>query len=172
MYELADDRLARAGLNWYEISNWARAGHASRHNNVYWNGAAWEAVGPGAHAFDGVSSRRWNAANLNAYIAALAVRQLPPGGQQTSTAAAADAERAILRLRTVAGLHYDVAQAPAFQSAVSWGVANGLLEQYGSADLEQDGSADNEGGVRLTRRGRLLSNELFSRLLEPAQVAA
>ena len=164
MYELADDRLARAGLSWYEISNWAAAGHASRHNNVYWNGAAWAAAGPGAHAFDGVSSRRWNAANLNSYIAALAVRHLPPGGQQTSTAAAADAERVILRLRTAAGLPNDVAQSPAFRSAVSWGVANGLLEEYGSPD--------NAGGVRLTRRGRLLSNELFSRLLEPAHFAA
>jgi len=160
MYELADDRLARAGLSWYEISNWAAAGHASRHNNVYWNGAAWEAAGPGAHAFDGVSSRRWNAAYLNAYVAALAVRHLPPGGHQTSTAAEADAERAILRLRTVAGLPNEVAQSSAFRSAVSWGVANGLLEKCVSTGT--DGS---QAGQRLTLRGRLLSNELFARLL-------
>ena len=53
MYELADERLARAGFAWYEISNWARPGHRSRHNLAYWRGATWEAVGPGAHAFDG-----------------------------------------------------------------------------------------------------------------------
>ena len=152
MYELADDRLARAGLAWYEISNWARAGHESRHNNVYWMGGAWEAVGPGAHAFDGVSSRRWNAANMGAYISALAVPRLPPGSSSTSTPAQADAERAILRLRTVAGIPHAIAQAPEFRSAVSWGLENGLLEET-------------ENNVRLTRRGRLLSNELFTRLL-------
>jgi oxygen-independent coproporphyrinogen-3 oxidase len=152
MYELADDLLARAGLDWYEISNWARAGHTSRHNNVYWTGAAWEAVGPGAHAYDGFATRRWNAANLERYISTLAVRALPPGDEVAATDAQADAERAILRLRTVAGLPAPVAEQPEFRSAVSFGLANALLERTG-------------GGVRLTRRGRLLSNEVFARLL-------
>ena len=55
MYELADQRLAAAGFEWYEISNWARPGQRSRHNLAYWQGQAWEAVGPGAHAFDGAA---------------------------------------------------------------------------------------------------------------------
>ncbi len=158
MYELADDRLARAGLHWYEISNWSQPGRESRHNNVYWAGGGWEAVGPGAHAFDGVATRRWNAANLNAYISALAVRRLPHGSLQTSNAQDAAAERAILGLRTIAGLPHEIARLDSFQSAIAWGVENGLLD-------------GNEEGVRLTQRGRLLSNELFSRLL-PAQIAA
>jgi oxygen-independent coproporphyrinogen-3 oxidase len=159
MYELADDLLARAGLSWYEISNWSAPGHESRHNSVYWRSEAWQAVGPGAHAYDGVATRRWNAAHLESYVAALAGRQLPPAGHETATPEQAAAERAILRLRTVGGLSRAVSRSPRFQSAVSWGRANHLLE-------------DSEEGVRLTRRGRLLSNELFSRLLEPAEVAA
>ncbi len=158
MYELADEMLTRAGLHWYEISNWSRAGHQSQHNNVYWQGQAWEAVGPGAHAYDGIGTRRWDDANLERYVSALARRDFPPTGQQLSTPSEDQAEKAILRLRTVAGLPRAIARLPRFESAVSWGLANQILE-------------DNEEGVRLTLRGRLLSNELFSRLLEPAAVA-
>jgi oxygen-independent coproporphyrinogen-3 oxidase len=160
MYELADDLLARAGLRWYEISNWSKPGHESRHNNVYWKGHAWEAVGPGAHAFDGTGTRRWNGANLELYVAALNEPRLPPGGSQRSTGAASDAERAILRLRTSGGLPRGVAMAPPFRSVVSWALENGLLEENGAA-------------ISLTRRGRLLSNEVFARLLpEPVTASA
>ena len=72
--------LADAGFRGYEISNWARPGHESRHNLAYWQRRPHEAVGPGAHAFDGVT-RRWNAARLDGYVAALADGAvLPPGG--------------------------------------------------------------------------------------------
>src|SRR5262249_49579356 len=86
MYELADRQLAAAGLAWYELSNWARSGHESRHNLAYWRRVPYEAVGPGAHAFDG-ATRRWNAARLETYIAALMPRPgrpatLPPGGAE------------------------------------------------------------------------------------------
>ncbi|MEO8468323.1 MAG: radical SAM protein, partial [Chloroflexota bacterium] len=53
MYEHAVARLAAAGFDGYEISNWARPGHESRHNLAYWMRRPHEAVGPGAHAFDG-----------------------------------------------------------------------------------------------------------------------
>src|SRR4029079_8546693 len=67
MYELAHRRLAAAGFGWYEISNWARPGHRSRHNLGYWRRQAYEAAGPGAHDFDCVT-RRLNAPPLHAAI--------------------------------------------------------------------------------------------------------
>ena len=70
-YGLAVERLGEAGFRGYEISNWARPGHESRHNLAYWTRRPYEAVGPGAHAFDG-ATRRWNAARLDGYLAALA----------------------------------------------------------------------------------------------------
>ncbi len=70
-YRHAIDRLAAAGWRGYEISNWARPGHESRHNLVYWERRSYEALGPGAHAFDGLT-RRWNAARFEGYLAALA----------------------------------------------------------------------------------------------------
>ncbi|MDQ3871575.1 MAG: coproporphyrinogen III oxidase family protein, partial [Chloroflexota bacterium] len=100
LYAQADERLAAAGFAWYEISNWARPGHESRHNLAYWRGLAYEAVGPGSHAYDG-SVRRWNAAPLDAYLGALtpgdrSSPRLPPGGRDEPDEATWRAERLIL----------------------------------------------------------------------------
>jgi oxygen-independent coproporphyrinogen-3 oxidase len=154
MYELADERLAAAGFDWYEISNWARPGHASRHNLGYWRGAAWEAVGPGAHAFDG-ATRRWNAAPLAGYLAALlppdgAAPTLPPGG---AAPAGAHREGAMLALRTSDGLPRSTADDVGIGEALRWALDRSLLADAGDR-------------LALTRRGRLLSNEVFARLLE------
>ncbi len=165
-YEMADDMLAAAGFAWYEVSNWARPGRASRHNLAYWLGDAWEAVGPGAHAYNGARTRRWNAARLDAYLAALSStdgsdERLPPGGSETTDEATAAAELAILRLRTSLGLPVVFASRSQFGAALAWARANDLTEPSGT------------GTLRLTRRGRLLSNELFARLLpESSSLAA
>ena len=49
-YEIADDLFAAAGLEWYEVSNWARPGYESQHNLGYWRNVDWAGVGPGAHS--------------------------------------------------------------------------------------------------------------------------
>ncbi|MFL5721322.1 MAG: radical SAM family heme chaperone HemW [Chloroflexota bacterium] len=155
-YHHAVHRLADDGWRGYEISNWARPGHESRHNLVYWDRRPYEAVGPGAHAFDGVT-RRWNAARLDGYLAALTpaagARGLPPGGSETPAKEAAVAERIILGLRTDRGVPLDAAHEPPLDDAFGWALATELV----------DVTADDR--VVLTTRGRLLSNELFSRLI-------
>jgi putative oxygen-independent coproporphyrinogen III oxidase len=153
LYELADDALAAAGFAWYEISNWARPGHESRHNRAYWQGAAWEAVGPGAHAFDGVT-RRWNAARLDGYLGSLAPAdgsppRLPPGG----SAPADPVEPVITALRTCDGLPATALGDVPWAAPLAWGLETGLLARTPRDRLV------------LTRRGRLLSNELFARLV-------
>jgi oxygen-independent coproporphyrinogen-3 oxidase len=155
-YEHAVRRLAMAGWRGYEISNWARPGHESRHNLVYWERRPYEAVGPGAHAFDGVS-RRWNAARLDGYLAALndadgRVPTLPPGGAETVDGATAVAETVILGLRTDRGVPVAAGRRAPLASVLPWAMANGLLE-----------TTDHR--LVLTTRGRLLSNELFARLV-------
>ena len=165
-YEVAEELLTYAGLAWYEVSNWARPGRASRHNLTYWLGdAAWEAVGPGAHAFDGARTRRWNAARLDGYLAALSPPEetnarLPPGGSETTDEPTAAAEQAILRLRTNRGLSREIASRPQFRAALSWARANDLVQPTSN------------GATQLTIRGRLLSNELFARLLPDVRDAA
>ena len=152
--ERIDVRLPAAGYSWYEISNWSRPGHESRHNRHYWERASVEAVGPGAHAFDGVR-RRWNAANLDAWESALRNGELPPGGSAPlDDPRAVEAERLILSLRMAHGVERTAAVAAGFGDAITWGEAHGLLGAHPS----------NGARVQLTLRGRLLSNELFARI--------
>ena len=172
-YRLATDLLAERGWRGYEISNWARPGHESRHNLVYWQREPYEAAGPGAHAFDGVT-RRWNSAAMEPYVAALlpgagAPRDpdrvddpggvspvLPPGGRETLDPDTAAAEQLILALRLDRGVAESTAAGPRFAEVRPWAESAGLVESV---------MLDGEPRVRLTTRGRLLSNELFARLL-------
>jgi len=156
-YHHAVHRLAGDGWRGYEISNWARPGHESRHNLVYWQRRPYEAVGPGAHAFDG-ATRRWNAARLEGYLAALVppgggAASLPPGGSEVIDAATEAAESVILGLRTDRGVALAAAYQPPLDDVFGWALAAELLAV-----------TENERIV-LTTRGRLLSNELFSRLV-------
>ena len=156
-YGLADGCLSAAGFHWYELSNWALPGRESQHNMAYWSHEPYEAVGPGAHAYDGGACRRWNAARLDAYIDALVPGgrrrpRLPPGGEEILDATAYLVEAAMLGLRRREGIDGDLVSAPGVARAVDWGLAHGLVE-LGPA-----------GGVSLTLRGRLLADEIFMRL--------
>jgi oxygen-independent coproporphyrinogen-3 oxidase len=156
-YHHAVVRLEADGWRGYEISNWARPGHESRHNLVYWDRRPYEAVGPGAHAFDGVT-RRWNAARLDGYVAALtpgsgAPPRLPPGGAEALDGDLAAAEIAILGLRLDTGLPLSAATEPPLDAWFGWALAAELL------------AVTPEDRIVLTTRGRLLSNELFARLV-------
>jgi oxygen-independent coproporphyrinogen-3 oxidase len=165
-YEAAAETLAAAGYRGYEISNWALSGHESRHNLAYWERRPHEAVGTGAHAFDG-RERRWNAASLAPYIDALVPpagsgrpSTLPPGGSEAIDAATAAAEEMVLGLRLDRGIPLAVADDPRFASALAWARAARLVEEAGPA-----GGYPGARRLRLTTRGRLLSNELFARLV-------
>jgi putative oxygen-independent coproporphyrinogen III oxidase len=156
-YHHAVHRLAEDGWHGYEISNWARPGHESRHNLAYWERRPYEAVGPGAHAFDGVI-RRWNAARFDAYLAALApakrsVARLPPGGHEIVDDSTAASERVILGLRTDRGVPRSASLEPPLGDWFGWALAAELL------------ALTDDDRVVLTTRGRLLSNELFARLI-------
>ena len=156
-YHHAVHRLAEDGWRGYEISNWARPGHESRHNLVYWERRPYEAVGPGAHAFDG-ATRRWNAARLEGYLGALApadggAARLPPGGSETPDPVTQAAEAVILGLRTDRGVPLAAAHEPPFADAFGWALAAELIE------------VSEDERIVLTTRGRLLSNELFLRLV-------
>jgi oxygen-independent coproporphyrinogen-3 oxidase len=173
MYHVAFHRLAEAGFHGYELSNWAQPGHESRHNRLYWDRRPVEAVGPGAHAFDGVV-RRWNAARLDGYLRALrpatdlATRpgidetagaatlrpSLPPGQEEPPLdASSAAVEALILGLRTDDGVPLTAFLDASLAEALAWADEADLVEQT------------EEGRVRLTVRGRMLSNEVFGRLI-------
>ncbi|MDO5341694.1 MAG: radical SAM family heme chaperone HemW [Bacteroidia bacterium] len=65
-YEMLVERTEKEGFEHYEISNFAKPEHYSRHNRSYWDGEKYLGLGPSAHSFDGVS-RQWNVANVTEY---------------------------------------------------------------------------------------------------------
>lgn len=70
MFRLLREELTGAGFEHYEISNFARPGCRSRHNQLYWSGEAYLGFGPSAHSFDGIS-RFWNVSSLKKYMLAV-----------------------------------------------------------------------------------------------------
>ena len=157
-YHHAVHRLAGDGWRGYEISNWARPGHEGRHNLAYWERRPYEAVGPGAHAFDG-AVRRWNAAPLDRYIRALVPADgssppsAPPGGEEVIDSATAASERVVLGLRTDRGVPLAAGSEPPLADWFGWALAAELVD------------VTTDERIVLTTRGRLLSNELFARLV-------
>lgn len=157
MDERTSQRLEAVGLTRYELSNHARPGHESRHNLAYWRRAPVEAAGPGAHAFDGALTRRWNAARLDRYLAALlpgdgGEASLPPGGTESIDARTARAESVILALRLARGIDAAALDDPEMGSGLAWALGFDLVRH-------------DDDRLVLSARGRMLSNEVFSRLL-------
>ena len=106
-YELADSVLTAAGFDWYELSNWATSPAARcRHNELYWTGADWLGIGPGAHAH--VAGRRWwNVKHPAAYAQRLAAGESPEADGEDIDSAAAALEDVMLRLRLREGIELD-----------------------------------------------------------------
>ena len=65
-YGILCEMTGNHGFEHYEISNFARPGHYSKHNTIYWKGEKYLGLGPSAHSFDGVS-RQWNVASVKDY---------------------------------------------------------------------------------------------------------
>ncbi|WP_353813956.1 radical SAM family heme chaperone HemW [Agromyces sp. SYSU T00266] len=155
MYELADDLLAEAGYDWYEVSNWATdAAHRSRHNLGYWRGDDWWGVGPGAHSHVG-GVRWWNAKHPAAYAERLAAGVSPAVGRETLDQATRETERVLLATRIREGVEVSSLHAGG-RHAVAGLIADGLV----------DARTALAGRLTLTRRGRLLADAVVRRLLE------
>jgi oxygen-independent coproporphyrinogen-3 oxidase len=159
-YQMACEAFGAAGLHQYEISNFAREGHASRHNLKYWRRQPYVGFGLDAHSMlrmDGGAVRFANADDLDAYMAASSGRAVPEvdfvGREQ------AFEESLFLGLRLNAGVNLGVLRGE-FGAAMVQQAMPALWEVRDAGLLEWE--AD---WIRLTARGRLVSNEVFSRLL-------
>jgi oxygen-independent coproporphyrinogen-3 oxidase len=155
MYELADDVLASAGYDWYEVSNWSRGEeHRSRHNLAYWQGTDWWGFGPGAHSHIG-GVRFWNVKHPAAYAQRLAMGESPAAGREIPDAAARALEGVLLRTRIREGLPVSELLGEG-RHAVAALIADGLVE----------GAEALRGRVVLTRKGRLLADAVVRALTE------
>ena len=159
LYLQACETLPRGGLAQYEISNFARPGRESRHNLKYWTRQPYLGFGVDAHSMlpareAGLDAVRFATADdLEPFLAAA------PLTRDEITCEAAGEEELFLGLRLNRGVGQDKFQQPRAANEMAMLCDAGLLEQCG-------------GRVRLTARGRLLSNEVFQRFIRTPAVQA
>ena len=161
LYERACERLNAAGVRQYEISNFAREGHQSRHNLRYWQRLPYFGFGVDAHSMLAApvrgdvnrSVRIATPDSLDALLAGGAAERTVVSGQQ------AIEETYFLGLRMNRGVEllaikeeFDIAAVDQYKDAIAGMVESELL-------------ALEDGWLRLTPRGRLLSNEVFAAFL-------
>lgn len=164
LYERACERLNGAGIAQYEISNFAREGHESAHNLKYWTRQPYLGFGVDAHSMlplapgAGRESVRFASSdNIEQYVSASA----PPRGDQITWDKALQ-EAFFLGLRLNRGVSF-------FELAERYGTAASIAFRDEFADMAGAGLVEVEDGrLRLTARGRLLSNEVFARLIGPS----
>ncbi|RQX15849.1 coproporphyrinogen III oxidase [Micromonospora ureilytica] len=153
-YLAAETALDAAGLSWYEVSNWASTEEARcRHNLLYWTGADWWGLGPGAHSHVG-GVRWWNVKHPSAYAQRLAAGASPGLAREVLTVDEAHMEDVMLRLRLASGLPLAVLDATG-RAGAERALTGGLLaaDEYAA------------GRAVLTLRGRLLADAVVRDLL-------
>jgi oxygen-independent coproporphyrinogen-3 oxidase len=150
------DAAGARGFEHYEISNWARPGFRSRHNQIYWRRAEYLAAGPGGCGFIG-NVRYGNTKPLARYCALVEEHRLPIDTSERLTERQALGERLILGLRTVAGV-------PAAQLAERV-AADAALARRVETWRERGLLVVADGRAWLSEEGFLLSDALFVELL-------
>lgn len=142
-YVVADDMLTSAGLANYEISNWSLPGHECRHNMVYWEQGNYLGFGCAAHSHqDG--RRWWNVRTPDRYVDLVRSGGSVTAADEHLEPAVREFERLELSLRTRRGV-------PLSALDHTDEVLEGLVEVHGDR-------------VVLTRAGRLLANDISTRL--------
>lgn len=158
MYHKVITTLTDAGYEQYEVSNFAKAGMACRHNLTYWHAESYIAVGPSAHGFIG-TTRYWNKRSLTAWMADVCAGQFPEANREELGADELLAEYLFLHLR-----------------------ANGIplsdVQERFNMDLESSLQPDlrywldegfvtiSDGLLRLTSEGYRVCDELTVKLME------
>ncbi len=145
-YIMLDEAFAAAGLNWYEVSNWAKPNSECRHNLHYWKSDNWWGIGPGAHShINGV--RWWNEKLPRIWSQRLADGQSPANAREVLDQETQNLEAIMLSMRLVEGMP----------------IAN--LNSEAIVQIKKDGLADIQNqNLVLTLHGRLLADRVIDQL--------
>jgi oxygen-independent coproporphyrinogen III oxidase len=158
MYQLVMDTFHANGYEMYEISNFAKRGHRSRHNQVYWRNEPYMAAGSGAHGYVG-HVRYMNQKNVPEYIETTVRGERPVVETEEISLQYQREDTMMLGLRLIEGVTFarfrdkhgvemlDVFAEPMRRN-----------EQFGLLTVD-------EVGVRLTHKGLFLANEVFASFL-------
>lgn len=151
-YLLVDELATKAGMDWYEVSNWSLTGGEARHNIAYWHSNDWWGIGAGAHSHvQGV--RWWNVKHPTTYISKLISGESPLLENETLTKEQMRFEEILLRIRLSSGLPLD------FFTETELVILNTYLAQ---GHLEE--KAWQSGQLKLSISGRLLADQIVRAL--------
>jgi oxygen-independent coproporphyrinogen III oxidase len=176
MYLAAENAMQRAGYRHYEISNWALPDRESRHNLTYWRNGDFLGVGPGAHSY--LAQHRFhNLRSPREYIRRMSDGAQPQAGIAINTRSlekmpAVDSVEAIDQPMEMAetmmmGLRLDTGIIET-DFAARFGRTLPDVYTHVLPELHQLGLIETKSGaIKLTDRGRLLGNEVFSRFFDP-----
>ena len=151
-YLLVDELATKAGMDWYEVSNWSLKGGEARHNIAYWHSNDWWGIGAGAHSHvQGV--RWWNVKHPTTYISKLTSGESPVLENEVLTPEQLRFEEILLRIRLSSGLSLD------FFTETEVAILNSYLAQ---GHLNE--KAWQTGELKLTITGRLLADQIVRAL--------
>ncbi|MBI4838353.1 MAG: radical SAM family heme chaperone HemW [Nitrospirae bacterium] len=158
MYNYAIDYLTSEGYIHYEISNFSLPGYQCRHNLNYWQRGEYYGAGTGASSFIN-GKRLHNTERIDDYIKLISANKSPVKDTEVITKEQALSEAIFLGLRQTEGINADF---------FSQKYGKDLLAYYRKeiAELEDAGLLAFKGNhLRLTRKGILLSNEVFKKFM-------
>jgi len=159
MYQMVMDAFAAHGYEMYEISNFAKPGHRSRHNQVYWRNEPYMATGSGAHGY--VNGLRYvNLKNVPEYIETSNQGVRPILETETIEERIQREDTMMLGLRLIEGVSYE-------RFRERHGVE--MMDVFGETIRKYEGRGlltVDERGIRLTHQGLFLANEVFAAFLE------
>ena len=192
-YEIADDLFAAAGLEWYEVSNWARPGYESQHNLGYWRNVDWAGLGPGAHShYNAVTEadhpqsaslfvfvgggclseaglRSWDIAHPRLWGTAINENRVPWADSETITPEENLEELIMLGLRLHEGLDLD-----RINRAINDAGMSSTPQTLRTVSVDQLAPMISEGLITVsdnhrvvpTRRGRLLNDSVIEQFFD------
>ena len=188
-YELADSLFSSAGLEWYEISNWARPGFESRHNLGYWKNIDWAGIGPGAHSHynstGGISKqsmddcavladsskfynlRSWDILHPKRWAQAINAGNVPWQNYECINSEDALIEEVMLGLRIREGLSVD--ELCAKMRKANCGFDDSYLQKVLIEVCKEDLAVLNENRIIATQKGRLLNDLLIEKIVDACQ---
>lgn len=188
-YELADELFNSAGLQWYEISNWARPGFESRHNLGYWRNIDWAGIGPGAHSHYNAANhiskqsmddsaslantsefynlRSWDILHPKHWAHAINAGNVPWQNYECINAEDALIEEVMLGLRIKEGL--DISQLCEKMRETNKVFDDSHLQKVLREVCKEDLAVLHENRIIATRKGRLLNDLLIERIVDACE---